>query len=107
MKTTAKTTGEMIPQPHGGALRRGGTNKGGPGRPPSWFRELARAKLERHVLLEELAKMARSPEVEPRDRIRAIEALLRYGVGTREEVTGPDGKDFPPCVVLLPPLDDA
>lgn len=44
-KTTAKTTatrrsrvGALIPQPHGGALRNGGTNKGGTGRPPSIIR---------------------------------------------------------------------
>lgn len=34
--------GELVPQPHGGALRRGGTNKGGSGRPPDAFREFCR-----------------------------------------------------------------
>lgn len=44
-KSTGKSTatrrprvGELIPQEHGGALRNGGTNKGGPGRPPSVLR---------------------------------------------------------------------
>lgn len=34
--------GALVPQPHGGALRNGGTNEGGPGRPPSAIRELLR-----------------------------------------------------------------
>ena len=42
-KTTDKSTvGKLIPQPHGGALRNGGTNKGGTGRPrDEWKAELA------------------------------------------------------------------
>ena len=35
-------TGELRPQPHGGALRNGGTNKGGSGRPPSEIRSACR-----------------------------------------------------------------
>lgn len=40
-KTTAKSTVPLIPQPHGGALKAGGTpgNKGGTGRPPNKFIE--------------------------------------------------------------------
>ena len=44
-KTTAKTTaviGELIPQPHGGALRNGGPNKGGTGRPKKAFKKFCR-----------------------------------------------------------------
>lgn len=43
-KTTVKTTGQLIPQPHGGALRNGGPNVGGPGRPTSAVRELLDAE---------------------------------------------------------------
>jgi hypothetical protein len=50
-KTTGATTvavGALIPQPHGGALRNGGTNRGGPGRPPdavrAAYRELGATK---------------------------------------------------------------
>lgn len=91
---------------HGrGALLTGGKkgNKGGTGRPPSWFRELARTKLERGALLEELAKMAKSAVLEPRDRIKAVETLLRYGVGTKDEIeqTG----EVRHAVVMLPALD--
>jgi hypothetical protein len=34
--------GALRPQPHGGALRNGGTNKGGTGRPPDEFKALCR-----------------------------------------------------------------
>lgn len=44
-QSTAKTlaVGELRPQPHGGALRNGGTNKGGTGRPPDAFKAMCRA----------------------------------------------------------------
>ena len=44
--------GELVPMPHGGALRAGGTNKGGMGRPPAALRIKSRAAFER--LLDEL-----------------------------------------------------
>lgn len=40
--TTVKTTvatGTLKPQPHGGAIRHGGTNRGGHGRPRKAYRE--------------------------------------------------------------------
>jgi hypothetical protein len=37
----------MRPQPHGGALRNGGTNKGGPGRMPEVLRMRSRAVYEK------------------------------------------------------------
>lgn len=56
-ETTGQTpVGHLVPQPHGGALRHGGTNRGGPGAPPSAIRaglrgsyEQRRAFLERVV----------------------------------------------------------
>lgn len=48
--------GELVPQPHGGAIRRGGTNAGGPGRPPSRIKEALRKDFdERLPLLREIA----------------------------------------------------
>lgn len=43
-KPTSKSTGELIPQPHGGALLAGGVpgNRGGVGQPPSVIRSLSR-----------------------------------------------------------------
>lgn len=49
-KSTKKTpkVGELVPQPNGrGALRFGGTNKGGPGRPPDAWKARMRALADR------------------------------------------------------------
>lgn len=61
-KSTEKSTetevpvGALITQPHGGAIRNGGTNKGGPGRPPSALRERLTGSFEQRVpILEEIA----------------------------------------------------
>jgi hypothetical protein len=55
-KTTAKPrrasgtpTGALIPQPHGGAIRNGGTNRGGPGRTPEVLRMKSRELYERWI----------------------------------------------------------
>lgn len=59
-KTTGKTTGTrvgaLIKQPHGGALRNGGTNVGGTGRPPSAIREHLRGSFDHRIaVLESIA----------------------------------------------------
>ena len=38
--------GSLVPMPNGGALRNGGTNRGGSGRPPEWVRARSRAMYE-------------------------------------------------------------
>ena len=38
--------GSLVPMPGGGALRNGGTNRGGSGRPPEWIRARSRAMYE-------------------------------------------------------------
>lgn len=81
---------ELIPQPHGGAILSGGWpgNAGG-GRPPSVVRAAMREALAERVRL--LAEIADDHDVRPSDRIKAIEALARYGLGQSHEVSGPDG----------------
>lgn len=106
-KTTAKTPvkrgkGELVPQPHGGALRRGGTNNGGPGRPPSVIRERLRGSFEARIaVLESIAdgeavERVRLPSGEESemqksaavpDRLKAIDLLAKYGLGTTKEIT--------------------
>jgi hypothetical protein len=82
-KTTAKTTetetGAMVRQSHGGALRNGGTNRGGPGRPPSKLRAICRkmAGTRLQVLGEISSKKSNAKNA---DKIRAIDVLLRYGM---------------------------
>lgn len=109
-KTTAKSTA-LIPQDHGGALRPGGTNAGGPGRPPSAVRAVLREAYEDRIpFLRALAdgkpitlRTATSSKhsdgkrtVESKrrvftpgiaDRLAAMEQLARYGIGTTKEVS--------------------
>lgn len=109
-KTTAQTTA-LIPQDHGGALRPGGTNAGGPGRPPSAIRAVLREAYEDRIpFLQALAdgkpitlRTATSSKhsdgkrtVESKrrvftpgvaDRLAAMEQLARYGIGTTKEVS--------------------
>lgn len=91
-QTVAQTTvqtrvpvGTLVPQPHGGALRYGGTNKGGPGRPPTELRRTLRDLLDTGGIayLAECARGDRDDEA----RRWATETLLRYGLGTRDEIT--------------------
>lgn len=83
-KTTRKARlsdapiGSLVRMPNGGALRNGGTNKGGPGRPPEAIRAQSRAAYERIVA-----------EIESRDLTDASLSELallantvgRYGLG--------------------------
>lgn len=95
-------TGALVRQPHGGALRYGGTNRGGTGRPPSAIREQLRGDFDRRRrILREIAdgkamvrvRDAEGKETEslvsaaPRDRLRAIDIMGKYGIGTVRELT--------------------
>lgn len=94
--------GRLVPRPDGrGALRQGGTNKGGPGRPPAKFREAARKLLHNRKLLPRLADIADGSigevvetkdgkvytETPIREQRGAIEVLLKYGVGEDKPLT--------------------
>lgn len=91
MENTGANTGpKLVEQAHGGAILQGGNpgNKGGPGRPPSALRERMRGSLEERLkVLEEIADDSDS---RPADRIRAVEVLARYGLGSAHELSGPD-----------------
>ncbi len=84
VETTAAPV--LVPQPHGGALRRGGTNRGGPGRPRDAVRRLAVRGAARAV--PRLIKIATDPASEPRDVIAAARVLLEFGLGRQLEVDG-------------------
>lgn len=103
-ETTEQTSvGSLKPQPHGGAIRHGGTNKGGPGRPPSEFRRVARKLLHNRNLLPRLADIAEAKigeikeifvdgmviktytETPIREQRGAIDTLLKIGVGDGKE----------------------
>lgn len=90
-KTPAKTPA-VVQQAHGGALQVGNPgNAGGSGRPSSALRERLRGSLERRVqVLEEIAD---DPEADDADRIRAIDVLAKYGLGTLRELSVEDVRD--------------
>jgi hypothetical protein len=104
---------ELVPQPHGGALRRGGTNRGGPGMPPSRIRQLAREMFVTRGGVNMLGDMmqgvvelpirevcpkcsyeptheerlqALKDRVKPSDRIRAADVLQKIGMSTAVSV---------------------
>lgn len=77
-KPEKPAVGQLIPQAHGGALRHGGTNKGGSGRPPSAIRAVAREKFDK--LIPTLSRIASTKNTKDRDRIHAIDILGKYGM---------------------------
>ncbi len=83
-KSPAKTP-VKVPQPHGGAILQGGNpgNRGGSGggRPPSVLRQRLRDSADdRMKVLEEVAD-GEDPNAKPSDRIKAVDILLKYGLG--------------------------
>lgn len=101
IKTTAKSTGrvvgELIPQPHGGALRNGGPNAGGTGRPPSEIRKKLRGSFEDRVKV--LEAIADDTKASPADRMRALDLMGKYGLGTTMTETDTEGNDVTVRVV--------
>ncbi len=85
-KTTDETTvpvGALIAQEHGGALRNGGTNKGGTGRPPNALRGSMREILEKGLPhLEEFVTGDREG-AKPSDQLRAIEIAAKFGLDVK------------------------
>ena len=90
----------LVPQPHGGALLRGrGDWPGAGGRPPSEVRKAMRLALEDRLTV--LADIADNPASNAGDRIRALEVLARYGLGTSDTLTA--DVTARPGVIALPP----
>jgi len=88
---------------NGGTLRVGNPgNKGGPGRPPSKIREIARD--EWAALIPMLRRVARSAKEATSDRLRAADQLGKYGLGTTMTETDTEGHDVPrPQVIAYIP----
>lgn len=131
-KSPVKSSGvELVPQVHGGAIRRGNPgnigNPNAPGRPPSVIREKLRGSFEERIpILEEIADgdpvehfeaafvnilpHVKCPKCEsqmepsdpaalfmlsipakrsarPGDRIKAVDALAKYGLGEKTELS--------------------
>ena len=83
------------------ALRGRGPKPGAPnaGRPPSDVRKAMRLALEDRLGV--LADIADNPASNAGDRIRALEVLARYGLGTSDTLTA--DVTARPGVIALPP----
>jgi hypothetical protein len=90
----------LIPQPNGkGALLSGGKpgNKGGTGRPRMELRDRMVGSLAERVRIAE--EIADSPKSAPSDRLRALDFLAKYGLGTTMTETDTEGNDVTVRVV--------
>ena len=80
----------MMPGKNGGLLRRGGNTTPGSGRPPSAIREKLRGAAWKRVReLERIADYAKSDA----DRMRALDLMFKYGLGTTMTETDTEGND--------------
>lgn len=77
----------LTPQPHGGALYSGGVpgHIGAGGRPRSVLRQRLRGSFEERIPV--LEGIADDPTADCQDRIRAVDVLAKYGVGTVRELS--------------------
>ena len=84
-KTAVKTAANLVRQPHGGALAKGGYrgNKGG-GRPPSALREAFRGDLE--TARARIAELLEDPDTKPSDIISIFDKLAKYSMREKEDV---------------------
>lgn len=119
-KSTVKSServpfGALVPQPHGGALRNGGTNKGGTGRPKEIVRErmlalgvekgipflsdvldgkvrmqlvgvCASCKAETYMDDSWKEELEAAVKASIDQRLKAVEQTWKYGLGTQKDV---------------------
>lgn len=95
-KGKSRRKSRPIPQAHGGVLVPGagrGPAKGAPnaGRPPSAVRAILRESFVNRVPLAEA--IADDPSFPPSERLRALDLLGRYGLGTTREMSVEDVKE--------------
>ena len=86
----------VMPGRNGGTLKRGGAIPGakpGAGRPPSELREKMRGSLAQRIqIAEQIADNKKSSDA---DRLRALDFLAKYGLGTTITETDTEGNDAP------------
>ena len=66
-------------------------NRGGSGRPPSKIRAAMRESLDARIVIAEA--IADDGDASPADRLRALDLLAKYGLGTTTTSTDVDGND--------------
>ena len=89
-KSPEGTPVQFMPGKHGGKLRRGGSNGGAGGRPPSAVREKLRGAAWKRI--KELERIADASEHDG-DRLRALDLMFKYGLGTTVTETDTEGHD--------------
>ncbi|MFN9203858.1 MAG: hypothetical protein ACK6DP_12435 [Gemmatimonas sp.] len=84
-----------------------GPKKGAPnaGRPPSAIRAAMRTALDERLHI--LADIADDPSKTPIERMKALDMLGKYGMGTTITETDNEGKDVPRAVLMVPMAPDA
>lgn len=88
-KNTARKTARRGPQrdPATGRVSGGNPgNKGGTGRPPSEIRAAMRRSLDQRLVIAE--QIADDTTADHGERLKALDFLAKYGMGTQQEVTG-------------------
>jgi hypothetical protein len=91
-KSGKKSGGDLRVPKHGGGRIRAGSKPGntaGPGRPPSVLRERMRGALEARIAIAE--QIADDKRASHTDRLRALDFLAKYGMGTTVTETDGDG----------------
>ena len=89
------------------ALRGRGPKKGEGGRPPSASRAKLRQAFEKSLpVVLEIASGKGGKAVTPGDRLRAVDLLAKYGLGTQQEVDVTSGGK-PVTGVIAVPVEDA
>lgn len=71
-----------------------GPKPGEGGRPPSEVRQRLRGSFADRIRI--LEQIADDPKASAADRMRAVDLLAKYGLGTTQEVTGKDGSPLNP-----------
>lgn len=93
--------GALVPQPHGGALRNGGTNRGGSGRPPDKFRDSLRALACNGATVRRLKKILNGGKgVEDSDFLSAYRYVVDRAYG-KAPLTHEGGDERRPLVIRL------
>jgi hypothetical protein len=102
--TTVKTTvptGTLKPQPHGGAIRHGGTNKGGRGRPCKAYKEFLADCLDDEMGRAEFLSVIRDSHHPAYSAVMAKAMLHVLGAPVRAEPPDPAELIRPPRVHRL------
>lgn len=85
VKTSGKSSPKVRVPKHGNGLLVTGWQQPGPGRPPSALRALLRESFADRVRIAE--SIADSGEHDASDRLKAIDLLAKYGLGTTKEIS--------------------